>query len=99
MSDTEQFADRWLSGEPVYLGDLDSCQPTDALTQSPQPGRWRLLDYETDVVSGVMLLAGPETGAPEVTYPLKVSGWHAVSVGVFPHYGEGSEVLAQTQRR
>ncbi len=93
MSDTEQFADRWLSGDPVYLGDLDSCQPTDALTQSPPPGRWRLLDYETDVVSGVMLLAGPETGAPEVTYPLKVSGWHAVSVGVFPHYGEGSEVL------
>ena len=31
-----------------------------------------------------MLLAGPNTAAPTVRYPLDVQGWHAVSIGVLP---------------
>ncbi len=92
---SEQYSDTWLSGEPVYLADLDRCLPADALSSFPTRGRWRMLDYDTDDFSGVMLLAGPETAAPEITYPLNVTGWHAVSVGVFPHYEEGSEVLVR----
>ena len=81
------FADSWLSGEPVYVGDLDRCRPSEALSDNPQPGRWRAMEYDTESFSGTMLLAGVETGAPEVTYPLAVSGWHAISVGLYPYHG------------
>jgi hypothetical protein len=30
-----------------------------------------------------MLVAGPETAAPEVICHLEVSGWHSVSIGVW----------------
>ena len=93
MVQDELYADSWLSGQPIYLTDFDRCQPSGALSEDAGPARWRMLPYETDALSGVMLLAGPETGAPEVTYPLSVSGWHAVSVGVYPHYEVKSEVL------
>ena len=36
-----------------------------------------------------MLLAGPETAAPPVTYPLNVGSWHAVSMGIHPFWSEG----------
>ena len=38
----------------------------------------------TDTLSGVILLAGPETAAPTITYPLNVRGLYAVSIGVLP---------------
>ena len=91
----ELYSDSWLSGEPIYLADMDRCLPSDALASFPVPGRWRMLEYATDDFSGVMLLGGPETAAPEITYPLDASGWHAVSIGVFPHYDEDSEVLVR----
>ena len=91
----EQYSDSWLSGEPIYLADMDRCLPSDALSPFPLPGRWRMLEYDADDFSGVMLLGGPETAAPEITYPVNVTGWHAVSIGVFPHYEEGSEILVR----
>ena len=95
MANTELYTDTWLSGEPIYLTDMDKCQPATALSSEAQPGRWRTLEYETDTFSGVMLLGGPETAAPDVTYPLNVTGWHAVSVGVFGFYGEGAEIMVR----
>jgi uncharacterized lipoprotein YddW (UPF0748 family) len=80
---TEHLADRGFAAEPIYLTDLDSCQPASALSGVPESGHWRTLRYTTDTLSGTMILAGPETVAPEVTYPLQVSGWHAVSIGVW----------------
>jgi len=80
---SEHLADRGLAAEPIYLTDLDSCQPASALSPVPESGHWRTLRYTTDTLSGTMILAGPETAAPEVTYPLQVSGWHSVSIGVW----------------
>ena len=65
----EFYADTWLSGEPIYLTDMDRCQPASALHPEPGPGLWRTLEYEMDALSGVMIMAGPETAAPDVTYP------------------------------
>ena len=98
MNDTEKLADRGLTGQPIYLSDLDQCQPDGALLREPRRGSWQLLDYETDMLSGVMLLARPETAAPEITYPLGVSGWHAVSIGVYQMSSEDTplEVLVKT---
>ena len=85
------IADRGFAAQPIYLTDMDRCQPASALSSEPKPGLWRTLAYETDAMSGVMLMAGAETDAPEVTYPLGVSGWHAVSIGVYgDHITPGS---------
>ena len=54
-----------------------------AVSYEATPRRWRALAYDTEQFSGVMLLAGPETAAPEVRYPLGASGWHAVSIGLY----------------
>ena len=104
---SEHLADRGFAAEPIYLTDLDSCRPASALSAVPKPGHWRTLRYTTEAHTGTMILAGPETAAPEVTYPLRVSGMHAVSIGVWADhitpgttrwYGEArrfTEVLAR----
>ena len=71
--------------QALYLTDLDRCQPQSALSPKPLPGHWRLLPYETDHLKGVMLVAGHETDAPEVTYPLHQQGWHAIHLGLYSY--------------
>ena len=80
----DRIGDSWLSQQPIYRADLDRCTPADALATEPRLRRWRTLTYEIDALSGTMLLAGPETAAPTITYPLNLRGLHAVSVGVLP---------------
>ena len=80
----DRIGDGWLSQQPIYRTDLDRCTPADALATEPRLRRWRTLTYEIDALSGTMLLAGPETAAPTITYPLNLRGLHAVSVGVLP---------------
>ena len=80
----ESISDRALAGEPIFLTDLSRCRPADALSHTPKRKHWRTLSYSAEDLDGVMLLAGPETAAPEVHLPLDVDGWHAVSIGVMP---------------
>lgn len=80
----DRIGDSWLSQKPVYRADLDRCTPADALAIEPHLRRWRRLNYEIDSLSGTMLLAGPETAAPTITYPLNLHGLYAVSIGVLP---------------
>ena len=80
----DRIGDNWLSQQPIYRADLDRCTPADALATEPHLRRWRTLTYEINSLSGTMLLAGPETAAPTITYPLNLRGLYAVSVGVLP---------------
>ena len=80
---TETLADKGFSAQPITLTDLDRCRPADALSTEPRRGHWRMIEYETETFSGVILLAGPETGAPEITYSPGVRGWHAISIGTW----------------
>ena len=81
MAVTDNLADRGLSSGPIYVADLERCRPSSALSRESEPRHWRMYDYEVAGFDGVMLIAGPETEAPEVAYPLEVDGWHAVSIG------------------
>jgi hypothetical protein len=74
--------------DPVYVLDLSVCRPASALSRTPRRGRWRLLDYESDRGKGVMLVAGQNTRAPEVTLPLNRKGWYAIWFGLRSQYGE-----------
>jgi hypothetical protein len=80
--ETDLLGDRWLSGKPVYLTDLSGFGPAGALSGKSRTGHWRTLEYEAEGLEGTMLLAGPETAAPDISYPLGVAGWHAISFGV-----------------
>ena len=80
----EGIADRAFAGAATYLTDLSRCRPAHALSRTPRREHWRMLNYAADGLDGVMLLAGPETAAPEIRLPLEVDGWHAVSIGVMP---------------
>ena len=89
----DHFTDRWLTGDPIYLTDLDRCEPADALSNEAIRGHWRTLEYATDYLAGVMLLVGPETAAPEIRYPLAASGLHAISVGLYTQPGVTMRLL------
>ena len=72
----------------VYLSDFSQCRPSEALSRTPKRHRWRLLDYASDKTEGVMLVAGHNTAAPEITLPLNRKGWHAIHFGLRSRYGE-----------
>ena len=95
---TDRIADRGLVNEPVYITDLSAVEPADAVGPVPEFHRWRAMAYTAGDLSGLMLLAGPETAAPDVTLDLNASGWHSVSLGLMPPPGyEGAplKVLAR----
>ena len=68
---------------PIYLADLDRCQPSSAVGRKGTLFSWRLIDYEADGFNGVSLRAGAETAAAEAAYPLQVEGWHDIYFGLF----------------
>ncbi|MCY3912622.1 MAG: family 10 glycosylhydrolase [Chloroflexi bacterium] len=95
---TDRIADRGLVNDPVYITDLSAVEPADAVGPVPAFHRWRSMAYTAGELSGRMLLAGPETAAPDVTLDLNASGWHAVTLGLMPPPGyEGAplKVLAR----
>ena len=80
----DYFADRGFTNQAIYRTDMDRCEPAEAVGADPRHRHWRAMAYATDDLSGTMLMAGPNTAAPAVRYPLGVQGWHAVSIGVLP---------------
>jgi len=84
--------------KPIYLADLSLCLPQSALSRKPQRNHWRLLEYETSEFKGMMIVAGHNTAAPEVTYPLNRSGWHAIYFGLHSkYYGSYGESRLQAR--
>ena len=79
----DMIADRGFEAGPVYLTDMERCVPAVSLSTVARRRHWRTLEYETERLSGTLLIAWPETVAPDVVYPLDVSGWHAISIGVW----------------
>ena len=83
MTKMDRTADGWIEGEAVYLTDMDRFLPGEAVSPEPKRGRWRTVGYESDELSGTMLVAWQETAAPDVVYPLEVSGMHAITIGAW----------------
>ncbi|HJN17990.1 MAG TPA: family 10 glycosylhydrolase [Armatimonadota bacterium] len=83
-------------GTPVrFISDMSQCRPAKALSEDARQGRWRLLPYETDEVSGTMIGAASFIDAPDVTLPVDADGWHAVYIGYWnPYYAyDGGTVV------
>ena len=60
--------------DPVYLADLDRCQPATALSRTARRFAWRMLEFETDTAVGTLLFAGEETEAAGDHLPARGPG-------------------------
>ena len=65
----------------IYLTDMSICKPSSAISPTDQTNHWRAVKYESEDVCGTMLLASTHAQAPEVSCPVNVNGWHAISIG------------------
>ena len=83
-------------GKPdLYLSDMSKCSPASALSDRMDQGKWRLIEYASDTVTGTMLTAPSFIEAPDVTLRLDAQGWHAIYIGYWnPHFAyDGQPVL------
>lgn len=72
-----------MAPEEIIIADLRQCQPASALSATFATGCWRLVDYETDDgLTGVMVLARPESEAPELELHLPVQGVYKIFLGI-----------------
>ena len=65
-----------FTNDAVYITDLDKCKPNTVFHNNFSKDKWRIIDYETERLSGKMLAASPEAKVPEIYYNLnkKTSG-------------------------
>ena len=72
----------------LMLTDMSVCEPGSALTRGRKRHHWQLMDYQAEGMSGTLIGATFDTGAPAVTLALKAEGWHKVSIGFWsPPWG------------
>jgi hypothetical protein len=91
------------TADTLIVGDLERCQPASALGTAFGRGRWRLLPYRAEGITGHMLGAGQESAAPAVAYPLECRGRHAISIGIFngfwrPYREQRVDVRLESER-
>lgn len=67
----------------VLISDLTCFQPHSAITRDLQKFTWRAVDYRTEMFSGVLLSAWPESQVPEIHYPFNVQGWYSIYLGLW----------------
>ncbi|NLY02866.1 MAG: hypothetical protein GXY83_42980 [Rhodopirellula sp.] len=89
---------RWTRAEEALcIGDMSRVQPGSALSDVRKRSHWKVLEYETQDITGKCIAAMPDTQAPEVTLPLGRKGWHAIYVGLggVGRFAFGQEVCAR----
>ena len=71
--------------EAIYLTDMSECLPQDALSSGPERHKWQVVAYTAEEgLAGNMAFAHALYETPAITLPLKVEGWHAISIGFWP---------------
>ena len=70
----------------ITVSDMSHCTPSTALSRQRRQAKWQLIPYEAEGISGTMIGAASFIDAPDVTLPLKATGWHAIYVGYWNPY-------------
>jgi hypothetical protein len=82
----------------VYFSDMSQCQPSQALSSQPQFGKWHLISYTSDEVSGTMAGAASYNNAPELTISLNLTGWYAVYLGYWnPGFDDDGSLILKAK--
>ncbi len=72
------------------LGNI--CVPREHISQKRLKTKWTAYDYETDKISGSMLVS-PGIGRPQnVSFNPDLKGWYRIFVGMVDHFGGGALV-------
>ena len=85
--------------KPIYVTDMGECMPRLALSDARRKYHWQVVPYETAEFSGRMLIAGPETQAPQVSLPLRASGWHRIHLGLWSNWTDDMARVRLTRDR
>jgi len=93
-------------GDTIILSDFARCEPSTALSESSQKGKWWLRPHTTEKGSGRILcveqrdMDDPESCiAPALTYPLDLKGAYDIWVAVYrPVFGGGIDIKLTTDR-
>ena len=81
MTNQDPHHDRRASGE-IIIRDFSNVTPAAAVSARAEKGKWRLIGWQSSSDSGNLLFAYIDN-APELTIPLNVNGYYAVSLGLF----------------
>lgn len=68
------LANEPASASVVYLSDMSVCEPAEMMSDQWQPGKWRLIPYQTTSTGGTMLAAASYLDVPEVRLPIAQKG-------------------------
>ena len=71
--------------ESIYLLDMSTCRPHDAISRSFEEGKWIACDYSIRHGEGKMLFSSPDSQVPAIRLDPGVKGWHHIFVGTFRH--------------
>ena len=74
--------------DSIWFTDMSACRPADVFSDTLSKGHWRTIEYATSERRGKLVYAGPETGAPRLTLPLGLVGWHAIYIGLWGGFDE-----------
>lgn len=76
--------------QEILITDMSTMSPKSAIVRKIEQGKWRLMDYKAEGISGTMIDATSSTNAPVITLPLNTKGWHKIFVGFWntPYGGE-----------
>lgn len=81
-----------------YITDFSNGTPKDGLSVDGEKDRWRLIPYETDEHTGVLLYAHSFSSAPEISLPLHATGWHRIRLGIWqPNFAYDGESMLRVK--
>jgi len=77
------------TGNAIYLDDLSSFVGSGQAQREEQPGHWRLQKNCWGARNGELLVSGPETNAPTLSFAPEAAGPHAIFVGAYSRGNPG----------
>ncbi|HOJ31841.1 MAG TPA: family 10 glycosylhydrolase [bacterium] len=71
----------------LYFADMSKCYPSSAISEKRSRKTWKKFHYETEKMSGILLVACYGVDPPVLSLPVKVKGRYKVFVGLYGEHG------------
>ncbi len=80
------------------LSDFTTVIPAHAGSTTSRPGRWQFVEYTTDTVSGILAMANPDTGAPDIAIDLPMEGEVEIHIGMHENFCDRIQLKLARER-
>lgn len=71
----------------LYFTDLSRCFPSSAISEKRGKRNWKKFQYETEKLSGTMLVACYGVEPPVLSLPVNIKGRHKIYIGLYGEFG------------